>query len=319
MQKGPKIDEFLDNIKGIYKDKSTPVIQGLKSAKPTTFRINPTSLQSGPHLSIVELEKLGYIISRGDFPNTFYIKENKNKVYISDTEPFKTGQIYVQEFSSMIPPFILDPIPGEKILDMSAAPGSKTTQIAALANNEAEITAIEKHPLRILTLKHNLEMQNSKSVNVIHADGIRFDKKFPQYVEYFDKVLVDAPCSSEGRFNLNDKKSYKYWNIFKRKEMSKIQKGLLISGFRMLKKGGILLYSTCTFGVEENEMVLQWFLEKLGSEAKIEKIDMPLRSTFSGLTSYMGEKFDQSIRNSVRIIPNEFYTGFFMAKISKKK
>lgn len=315
MQKGAKIEVFIENLKTIYRDKSTQVIQGLQNAKPTSFRLN--SLVEGPD-PLLELKELGVETIKGPFPDTFYIKSNKNDIHISDTEAFKTGAIYVQEFSSMIPPIVMEPSEEDKLLDMSAAPGSKTTQLASLTHNKAEIMAIEKHPIRILTLKHNLELQKATNVNVMLADGIKFDKRYSQFVEFFDKVLVDAPCSSEGRFLLNDKRTYKYWNVYKRKEMSSIQKGLLISGFRMLKPGGTLVYSTCTFGVEENEMVLEWFLDKVGEEAKIEKIDLPIKNTMPGLSSYEKNKFDKSIANSLRIIPNDFFTGFFVAKIKKK-
>lgn len=310
------LDTFLKSIKEIYGDKSTSIINNMKSPIPTTFRINKAKKRSESDI-LQDLENYGYKIEKGDLPNSYILAHEPTKQYISDTKPFIGGEIYVQELSSMLPPIILDPMPEEYIIDISAAPGSKTTQIADIANNQAKILAIEKHPIRIKILEHNIKLQGSEKVKIMHEDGIKFDKRHNEFENFFDKVLVDAPCSGEGSFNVNNPKSYKYWNIYKREDMSKLQKGLLIAGFRMLKPGGTLVYSTCTFGVEENEMVLDWFLQKVQKEAQIQKIDLSLRNSIEGKTYYRGNKLNPQIKNSLRIIPNGLYTGFFITKIKK--
>jgi 16S rRNA (cytosine1407-C5)-methyltransferase len=309
------IKDFTNSINEIYKDNASKVIAGLKQVQPTTFRIN--RCKADPNEVITSLQNLGYVIRKGPLENSYYFENEPNGQYISDTEPFKNGQIYIQEFSSMIPPILLDPKPNDYILDISAAPGSKTTQIADIAKNEAKIVAIERNPIRIKTLEHNIALQGSKEIRTLLGNGIKFDKRHPEFVNSFDKVLVDAPCSSEGQINLNNPNSYKYWKIYKRKEMSKIQKGLLIAGFRMLRKRGTLVYSTCTFGVEENELVLDWFMDKVKDEAKIEKITLPFDNTLQGKTIWEQKKLHPSISNSKRILPNKYFTGFFVAKIIK--
>ncbi len=315
-QKSNTFDLFTSSIKEIYGDKSSPILSAMKIITPTTFRINKSKGKTEEEI-LSSLESYGYKIKKADLPNSYVFTLEPEKQHLSDTIPFLNGEIYSQELSSMLPPILLDPKEEEYILDISAAPGSKTTQIADLTNNNAKILAIEKHPIRIKILEHNIELQGSKKIKVILGDGIKFDKRNSEFVNFFNKVLVDAPCSGEGSFNLNNAKSYKYWNIHKREDMSKIQKGLLIAGFRMLKPGGTLIYSTCTFGVEENEMVLDWFLEKLQSEAKIEKITLELRNTMQGKTFWKGKKLNPQISNSIRILPNGLFTGFFVAKIKK--
>lgn len=314
MKSDNTLDIFTNSLKEIYPSDYSVILKGLSKPKPTTFRINKSKADSTNVLN--ELQKAGYQIQKGPLENSFIVIKYPKKGYISDTKPYTKGEVYIQELSSMLPPILLNPQEGENILDISAAPGSKTTQIADLANNKANIIAIEKHPIRIKTLFHNIELQGSKNVNIIQGNGIKFDKRNPQYIELFDKAIVDAPCSTEGRFILSDPKSYKYWNIKKRRDMSKVQKGLLISAYRMLKPGGTLVYSTCTFGIEENELVLEWLLEKY-EEAKIEKIDLPIKNIKPGIIHYKEKTLNKSIRNARRILPNEFFTGFFVAMIRK--
>lgn len=314
-----QIDLFINSIREIYNDKSTEILQNLKIDHPTTFRIN-TLIKQNITQTLDEIKLHGFDVIKGPLDNSYIatVINAKEKVHISDTNAFITGKIYVQELSSMLPPIILDPKASEKILDISAAPGSKTTQLAALSNNKSEILAIEKHPMRIKTLEHNLRLQQVQNAHTLQANGIKFDMRNPQFKEYFDKVLVDAPCSSEGQFNLTNPKTYKYWNIYKRNDMSKIQKGLLIAGFRMLKPGGTLVYSTCTYAVEENEMVLDWLLSKVGDHAKITKIELPISNTLPGKTTYSHKKLNQQIKHSLRILPNKQFTGFFVARIVKR-
>lgn len=308
-----KLEKFKDSLKEIFGTKYPQVEKGLKQIQPTTFRIN-TLKQVNEQKVIEKLKEQGFNVQKGPLENSYLIKSNSG--YISDTEEFKFGKIYVQELSSMIPPLVLDPQPGEKIMDMAAAPGSKTTQMAALTENRSEILALEKHPIRIKTLRHNVELQSAENVQVLQGNGIKFDRRNPQFTEFFDRVLVDAPCSTEGNINLNNPKSYKYWNIHKRKDMSRIQKGLIMSGIRMLKPGGTLVYSTCTYGMEENELVLEWLLEKI-PELKIEKIDLDIQNKVPGIRKWNNKELNPQIKNSVRILPNELFTGFFIAKIRK--
>jgi len=318
-EKKAQIDIFLENLKKTYPNNYQKIIEGLKHAPRTTFRINRQKGNSEQvHKS---LRDEGFTTKPGPIENSYIITNISSRKYISDTQSYISGQIYVQELSSMVPPILLNPKEGEYILDIAAAPGSKTTQIAEMTKNKSFILAIEKHPLRIRTLHHNIKLQNSEKIKVIQGNGIKFDKRNSEFVDFFDKVLVDAPCSTEGRFNLNNSKTYQYWNIHKRKDMSKIQKGLLISGIRMLKPGGTLVYSTCTFGIEENELVMDWLLQKY-PELVVEKIDLKsigIKNYIDGITSWNNKELNAQIKNAMHILPNEYFSGFFAAKFMKPK
>jgi NOL1/NOP2/sun family putative RNA methylase len=309
-----RLETFLASIKEIYGHSYPQVEKGLKMSHSSTFRVNLSKAK--PAEILESLENQGFRIIKGPLANSYVITHLKG--HISDTPEFIEGKIYVQELSSMIPPLVLDPQETDKIMDMASAPGSKTTQMADLTNSKAEIVALEKHPIRIKTLEHNIKLQGYENVRVVQGNGIKFDRRNPQYTEYFDKVLADVPCSTEGSINITNPRSYKNWNIHKRKDMSRIQKGILMSGIRMLKPGGTLVYSTCTYGMEENELVLEWLLEKM-PELKIEKLDLKLQNTLNGIAKWEGKPLNAKIKNAARILPNEMFSGFFVAKIVKPK
>jgi len=158
----------------------------------------------------------------------------------------------------MLVPLVLNPRSGDRILDLCAAPGAKTAQIAALAP-QAQIVAFEKSRTRYYKLLNNLKIQGVEGVRVMLYDGIWVRKKYP---EYFDKVLIDAPCSVEGRFFTQNPKSFKYWSKRKVQEMVRTQKQLLHSAFFSLQEEGTLVYSTCSNEPEENEGVIDFLLNK---------------------------------------------------------
>jgi len=227
---------------------------------------------------------------------------------------YREGCIYVQNISSMLPVCVLAPANGEKILDLCAAPGTKTTQIVSLAP-DAEVVAFEKDHIRHCKLVTNLKIQGvDRKVKTLELDGFWARKKFP---EYFDKILVDAPCSAEGLFDLHNPRSYKYWSERKVREVKHKQRFLLQSAFFALKEQGTLVYSTCTFSPEENEEVIDWFLAKYKEKVEVAPIEIPLKNVFQGLTRWQGISFSPACALTRRIIPNEFMEAFFVAKLRK--
>ncbi len=176
---------------------------------------------------------------------------------VLDSSLVTQGFLYPQGLESMRVVVELDPKPGENVLDLCAAPGSKTSQIAMHMNNEGVLMANEPVRQRFYRLKSVLNLTGSKAILTM-TDGRRFQTKDG----LFDRVLVDAPCSSEGRFKYGQPKTYAYWSLRKIKEMAHKQKGLLLNASRLIKPGGVLVYSTCTFSPEENEEVVEWFFRK---------------------------------------------------------
>ncbi len=223
------------------------------------------------------------------------------------------GAVYIQALSSMIPVTVLAPREGEVILDACAAPGSKTSQMAMMMNNKGRIMAIEAVKARLYKLKSVCSLLGVMNVEIKFSDTRRI--KFEE--EVFDRVLVDAPCSSEGRFKSFDKKSMGYWSPHKIKEMSHKQKGILLNASRGLKVGGVLVYSTCTFAPEENEEVVDWFLRKTKMTFVLENAAVDGITCYPCLKEWNGRAYMHDVSLCVRVLPQEGRSGFFVAKLRR--
>lgn len=312
IQRLPKL--FLDRLQTIIpSSKWNQVANTFSESKPTTFRVNTlktlaeeirNSLQQNFQLSKVSW-----------FSGAFILKKGRQRD-LEKTDAYLNGQIYVQSLSSMIPPLVLDPKPGEAILDLTAAPGGKTTQIACLMKGEGKVVANENDRIRYEKLKISVALQNAQNVKVILSYGESFGNKYP---EQFDRVLVDAPCSAEGRFLTSEPSTYRYWNLDKVKDMSKLQKKLLISGLKALKPGGVLVYSTCTFSPEEDEEVIDSALQSFKDSIEPEAIKLNIQNQMPGLTKFKDRPFNSSLKKAIRILPTDEMEGFFIARIRKKK
>lgn len=224
----------------------------------------------------------------------------------------KEGRLYIQGLSSMVPALVLDPRPGERVLDLCAAPGSKTTQMAALMENTGEITAVESVKDRFYKLRSVVALLGAENVRLKFSDGRKFRDR-----ELFDRVLVDAPCSSEGRFTTQDKKSFAFWSPRKIKEMAHKQRGLLLNASRLLRPGGTLVYSTCTFAPEENEGAVDWLLKKTDENLSVEPVNLPGVAVYPTLIGWEKKTFNPQVRHCCRILPTPAAEGFFVAKFSR--
>lgn len=304
--------EFTEIVRKLYKSDYKIILSSFSKVKPTTFRLN--FLKNTGAEVLESLKRQGFVFEKGDLENSFLIKK-EGEINLSETNEFNDGLIYMQEFSSMIPPLILAPKEGEYILDMTAAPGSKTTQLAVLTNNKAHILAVEKSLIRYKKLKYNTNIQGS-NVTIKLENAIVLHKKYPEFINFFDKILLDAPCSSEGRFNANNPKSYRYWNLKKIKEMQKQQRRLLNTAVQILKPGGTLVYSTCTINTKENEENVNWIINKW-EKLKVESIQLNIKNQRPGITKIENKELEKEINKTVRVIPNENYGGFYIAKLTK--
>ena len=233
---------------------------------------------------------------------------------LTASDLYSQGFFYIQSLSSMVPPLVLNPQPGEKILDLTAAPGSKTTQIAMLMKNTGEIVANDKSTIRNYKLTANLKIQGVKNTKVENLPGQILWKKYP---ECFDKTLVDVPCSMEGRINLADEKSYEDWSTNKIHYLEEVQKFLLRSAISATKPGGEIVYSTCTLAPEENEGVIDWLLIKEKGKVIVEDIDLTFSDKSSSLTRWNNKIFSKEIKKTLRIFPSFLMEGFYIAKLKK--
>lgn len=228
------------------------------------------------------------------------------------------GYYYIQEIASMLPVIALQPKEDQFILDLCAAPGSKTTQIASEMNNTGTIIANDSGMGRIKILASNTERCGVSNVIITRKDGHRLCSRFKKQAIFFDKILVDAPCSGEGTLR-SSPKTYKMWNIKGVKNLSNIQKSLLGSAIEILKPGGEIIYSTCTHSPEENEYVVNFMLKVFKDQIKIEKVSLPIKSR-QGITKWEDKEYSEDVKYSCRIYPHDNNTeGFFLAKFKKLK
>lgn len=217
---------------------------------------------------------------------------------IGNLSEHREGLFFVQSSVSMIPALVLDPKPGERILELCAAPGGKTTQMAAMMQNKGQIIAVDSNSFRATILRKNLQRCGVTNTDVLCLPAERY------LGNPFDKILLDPPCSASGTIKGETKHSaetLQVWNPLTIKRLAKLQKKLLKHAFSLLKPGGTLVYSTCSLEPEENEEVVQHLLNKVGG--KLEKIDLPVKA-------------DQT--TGMKIWPQYQDTeGFFIAKIRK--
>lgn len=244
-------------IKYYGMDSSGEIIDGYNKKRKTTFRVNTLKTNAECIKEILDKEKLTYkeVLWNRDM----FIIENITEEDIKKLEIYEKGAIYLQSLSSAIPAVVLDPKPNENILDMAAAPGGKTTQMLAISNNEAMITACEKNKIRAEKLQYNIKKQGATRVNIILKDARKLDDYF-----LFDKILLDSPCSGSGTDTVFRKDFTE--ELVKRSE--KIQEELLKKAIKILKSGGEIVYSTCSILKSENEDII----EKVLKSEKVEVV-----------------------------------------------
>lgn len=292
------IPDFLRTmlLKQYGENTTNKIIDGYLAKKDVTLRVNTIKSNIEEITQVLSNNKIKY--EQVSWNNDAFIIKDIAENKIKELEIYEQGKIYLQSLSSMIPPIVLEPKEKENILDMAAAPGGKTTQMAALTNNKCMITACEKNKIRAERLKYNLQKQGVGCTNVMLEDARNLSDFFS-----FDKILLDAPCSGSGTDNVNTK--------FFTKELiqksSKIQERLLEKALKLLKPGNDMVYSTCSILEQENEEVLKKVLPKYN--AKI----IPIEISTDIPTLPVG------LDGTICVCPSKNYEGFYVAKIRKNK
>lgn len=282
------------------------ILAGMAGKRNTTLRVN--TLKYNIQDLMRYFREINIKFERVSFLSDALVIKNATEKDIQKLDIYEKGYIYLQSLSSMIPPLVLGAKENEQILDMASAPGSKTTQISAMMNNTGHIIANELDKIRCERLKFNLNNQGATNVEVINGYGEKLGERYPKN---FDRVLLDTPCSGEGRFIAEIAGTYRNWSLKTVKELSKIQRKLIKSGYNALKPGGIMVYSTCTLNLEENENILKWALENLS--LKMMDIDLNIKSAIPGdkLGTNLG------LEKAIKILPNKETEGLFIAKLRK--
>ena len=306
-------EDFLERLKNIVpEDKYKTVLEAMSLPKATCFRVN--TLKSDLDETRLGLQELGIDVNEVAWYKGAYWIKHQHRALLLSSPLYLEQKIYIQNLSSMLPPLVLNPQRGERILDLTAAPGSKTLQLACLVNQEAEIAAVEFVKSRFFKLRDNLKSQGATSVRTFLKDGRSVWKNRP---EYFDRVLLDAPCSSEGRFHASVPESYAYWSSRKIKEMARKQRRLMYSAVQSLRPGGTLVYSTCSFAPEENEAIVAGILKRFPEALQLGSIKIDVDGLERGLPAWKGKVFDNNVDQASRILPTYQMDGFFICKIQK--
>jgi 16S rRNA (cytosine967-C5)-methyltransferase len=245
----------------------------------------------------------GIDVKEGRVPECLMLKGYHS---IEKSEEFNNGLFTIQDESSMLVAKVLSPMPGERIIDLCSAPGGKTTHIAQLMNNNGEITALDIHEHKLLLVNDNAKRLGIDIIKTYLKDATTYIDEFKDYA---DRVLIDAPCSGIG---LIRKKPEIRWNISEKDiiELQKVQYSILKNAAKYVKVGGVIVYSTCTITMEENEDIIKRFLNE-HSNFELENICGILPERLSTSTCSSGY---------VKLFPNVHDTdGFFISRLRRKR
>lgn len=302
---------FLDRLAEIFGQSFVSTLEKTFIERPTTFRVNTLKAKRDEVLEVLQQE--GFKVRRVPWFGDAFILENRKLSELQKLPLYTAGKIYVQSLASMVPPVVLAPAPQDKVLDLTAAPGSKTSQMAALMNNTGELVANDNDEIRVEKLKHNLKLLGVTNAHTTFEDGWKLTA---QYKDYFDKVLLDTPCTAEARFIATSPRTYSFWSEKNIKEHVQIQRKLLFAAWEMLKPGGTLVYSTCTFAPEENERQISRFLAEV-TNAEVLPITLNQLPPGKIVTEWLGDKIDARTKKTLRLVPTKDIEGFYIAKIKK--
>lgn len=298
-------ERFTEKMKGLLGDEYEAFIKSYEEGRNFGLRVNTSKISPEEFQKIApfHLKRIPWV------KNGFYYEAEDRPA----RHPFYyAGLYYLQEPSAMSPASRLEIESGDKVLDLCAAPGGKATELGAKLRGEGLLVANDISASRARALLKNVEIfgiPNAFLINEVPA------KIADQFEEFFDKILLDAPCSGEGMFR-KDPDVAKVWSQEKSLECSRIQKDLILSAAKMLSPGGMLLYSTCTFSPEENEEVIQYLLD---SRDDFSLIPMEEYEGFSSGRPEWTKNGSEELKKCVRIWPHKMNgEGHFMALLKKE-
>ncbi|MBR5045182.1 MAG: RsmB/NOP family class I SAM-dependent RNA methyltransferase [Oscillospiraceae bacterium] len=301
-RKGPadRKEELLKEIRRSYSlSAAEEIISGLSSARSSSFRIN--RLRTGVQTVEERLAEIGVGYEKRDWFEDAFVIDSGDEKKLREEPMYERGEIYMQNLSAMIPPLMTGISDGQDVLDMCAAPGGKTTQIVSLSGGKANVTACEKDRIRAERLRYNLARQGCTGVNVLQTDARKLDSFLR-----FDRIFLDAPCSGSGTVLLDQPDTYKAFSEKLVRNSAKLQLQLLRKGLSLLKKGGVLVYSTCSVLPEENEDVVRTVLRDGGAEL------VPPPESLRQIPS-----LDSSVPEALLVCPGRDHEGFFAVMIRK--
>lgn len=306
--------EFLDRLTEIAPaDRLDDVIASFGARRRPALRVTPAGLLAAGVLESLRgdgLDLLPHAAADGAFTVPV---EQRNA--LTHHPSVAAGLVYVQSLSSQLAGHVLSPNSGEEVLDLAAAPGGKTLHLAERVGRTGQIAAVESSRPRFFKLQSNLNRGvpgGGPECRTYLADGRTIGAKTPLH---FDRVLLDAPCSSEARLDPADQKHD--WSLRKVKRCAALQKQLLASALAACRPGGTVLYATCTIAPEENEAVIDEALRRHPYQLEVEHVELHQTvPAMRGLTCWKSTRFDDRLTRTARVLPDrEHFTAFFLAKL----
>lgn len=310
----PLPHEFCARLEQIVPAAALPqVLRSFEKVRPASFRVN--TLLTGVEQTFAELRNVGLQVAECAWCEVAGTVPAEQKRQLAKHSAVTEGRVYIQELSSMLAALVLAPRPGEAVLDLAAAPGGKTLHLAAMMHKQGRLSAVEPVRTRFFKLRENLRRYGADDfVRLYQTDGRAVGRKTP---ETFDAVLLDAPCTSEARFDCHDPASWQFWGPRKIAESARKQKALLRSAIDATRVGGRVLYCTCSFAPEENELVVAHTLRRLEGKITMLRIELPVGNIQPGLTQWEGKELPSELALAQRVLPNETMSGFFLALVEK--
>jgi NOL1/NOP2/sun family putative RNA methylase len=294
--------EFIEDLYRLFAQSAAErILKGMGERRSTTFRANALKADCAEIIRFLHGTHIKYRRPAW-YMDAFVLAELDDRD-VEQWDFYLDGRIYVQGLSSMVPALALAPKPGDRVLDLAAAPGSKTTQMAAMMGNRGAILANEPNAIRAQRLAYNVRLQGCSIVEVHRGWGEKLGTAMPGT---FDRVLIDAPCSGEGRFTAAETGTWRSWSRRTVSECARLQRRLLASGVRALKPGGTLVYSTCTLNGEENEAIIEGALASF--PLSVEPVPVRVPGALPGL---------RGLDKAVRIVPDRDHEGFFVCRMRK--
>jgi NOL1/NOP2/sun family putative RNA methylase len=305
--------DFLARLSGLL---PPPVVErilaGMGAERPTTLRAN--TLKTSIRELMAELGAAGVKFDRVLWYQEALVVKNRREKELAALPAYQEGRLYLQSLSSMVPVLALEPRPGEAILDVAAAPGSKTTQLAAAMNDCGRLLANDENPVRLERLRFNLDRQGVTIAEISLGDGRLLGRQHPAV---FDRVLLDAPCSGEGLFSAAEPVTWRRWSPSQVRKLAALQRRLFSSAFAALKTGGTLVYSTCTLAPEENELLVDWALTEYAGRLRTVPSPLALPEAFPPLTRLDGRDLHPGVARAFRLLPSRIFEGFFVCRFEK--
>jgi tRNA (cytosine49-C5)-methyltransferase len=302
---------FLSRVAAVYGISESRAEELFSTERRASVRIN--RLAERPAAEIVEdVRRRGFELEPIPWcPDAYFLHGAKHE--LGATDLFQGGEVYIQNASSLVPVLALDPRPGQAIFDVSAAPGGKAAHIASVVGGEAELWLNDAIKSRLVRLREVVSTHRVEPHRITSFPAQYVDK----FVERrFDRILLDAQCTGEGRVDLRRPNALQFWSTKRINEYSRLQQRMLMASFKLLEPGGVLVYSTCTIAPEENEAPVSHLLEHR-PEASLEPIGVEVPEARPALRGWGERRFHPAIENAVRVYPTESMEPFFVARIRK--